>query len=71
MSLYSSMLEKILSEVDPDIRETMLSSDGRYKAYEMLPDPANTILAWQAMRDRKNDNIIIEGKPSFTEEPNA
>lgn len=53
MSLYSELIEKILSEVDEDIRESMLKKDGRNKAYEMIPDPANTILAWQNMRDKK------------------
>lgn len=53
MSLYSELIEKILNEVDEDIKEAMLKKDGRNRAFEMIPDPANTILAWQNMRDRK------------------
>lgn len=63
MSLYSDIFNKILDEVDPDIKETMLATDGKYKAFEMLADPANTVLAWQAMRDRKNDNYPNTKKP--------
>lgn len=67
MSLYSNIIEQILKEVDPDIRDLMQASDGKYKGYEMLDaNAALTILTWQTMRDRRNDNIIIEGKPSDT-----
>lgn len=56
--LYSETIEKILEEVDIDIKEQMLKtekySDGSiYKTYQLLHDPANTILGWQALRDRK------------------
>lgn len=55
MSLYQETIEKILNEVDTDIREQMLKIEpNNYKAYELLQDPANTILGWQALRDRKN-----------------
>lgn len=73
MSLYQETIEKILNEVDADIREQMLKIEPRttvylnndmtgkrqettynYRAYELLQDPANTILGWQALRDRKN-----------------
>lgn len=53
------IIEKLLQEVDEDIRVLMLkeSEQGKYpssfyKNYELLADPANTILLWQAMRDR-------------------
>ena len=52
MSIYKDIIEKILSEVDPDIREAMLKTDGQYKAYDMLPDPANAIINWQLMRNK-------------------
>ena len=69
MSLYSNIIEQILQEVDPDIRDLMIATDGKYKGYEMLDaNAALTILTWQAMRDRKNDNVTIEGKPTTTEE---
>ena len=56
MNLYKEIIEKILSEVDPDIRELMLKEEVRqqavYKGYDMLPDPANTILQWQSLRNK-------------------
>lgn len=61
MSLYQEIIEKILQEVDPDIRELMLKEskacgekDRLYKGYELLSDAGNVILNWQALRDRKN-----------------
>lgn len=66
MSLSQEIIEKILQEVDPDIREIMMREEkeryplfGRdsatYKGYQLLPDPANTILGWQAMRTAKKE----------------
>lgn len=46
-------------EVDSDIREEMLSRDTDHPDFEkwqLLPDPANTILNWQYMRDYKGTN---------------
>lgn len=66
MSLYSNIIDKILEEVDPDIRELMQSSDGKYKAVEMLGENAAlTILTWQTLRDRKKDDIIITHEPTI------
>lgn len=58
---YEQIIEKILDEVDEDIKEQMLktyhSSDGLiFPTYYLLQDPANTILGWQALRDRKKTN---------------
>jgi hypothetical protein len=64
MTKYDEIIEKILEEVDVDIRESMLKDSKQqklhsfknYKVYHLLPDPANTILGWQALRDRKKQN---------------
>lgn len=67
---YQKTIEKILEDVDLEIRECMLEDTGQlipifdgdetprrnYKAYELLPDPANTILMWQDLKDRKKKN---------------
>lgn len=49
------IIERLLKEVDPDIREAMLEKEERYgtPAWASLHDPTGTILAWQALRDRK------------------
>jgi hypothetical protein len=52
MGIYQDIIEKILQEVDEDIKTAMLKSDGKYKAYEMIPDPANAIINWQIMRNK-------------------
>lgn len=71
------IIEKLLEEVDSDIRELMLAESETirmlppttykitistlgeyYKRWELLKDPANTILNWQAMRDRKMNRDI-------------
>lgn len=69
MKTYSAIIEKILEEVDADIREQMLADSGQtvltygiegdttpkryYKMYELLHSPIQDILGWQALRDRK------------------
>lgn len=57
MTLQNEIIEKILSEVDPDIRDILLKTETRqnvvYKGYELLDNPANTILNWQLMRYNK------------------
>jgi hypothetical protein len=53
---YQELIRKILEEVDPDIKEIMLAvgeNEPNYENFQLLTDPANTILNWQAMRDRK------------------
>lgn len=51
------VVEKLLEEVDPDIKELMLTKqkvgNNEYFTYELQPDPAMVILNWQALRDRK------------------
>lgn len=47
------IIDKILKEVDPDIRELMLMEHNGYAHWQLLVDPCNTILNWQFMRDRK------------------
>ncbi len=49
------LIEKLLEEVDPDIREIMLrvSNEG-YEYWTTLKDAPNTILQWQSLRDRRN-----------------
>jgi len=55
MKLHNEIVEKLLQEVDEDIRELMLkpNRNTEYKGYHLLPDPTNTILSWQYMRDYK------------------
>jgi hypothetical protein len=57
MSPYREIIANLLEEVDADIRELMLKNDPKENmaAYMFLTDPANTILGWQAMRDRKKE----------------
>lgn len=66
---YQKIIERILEDTDLEIREIMLEDTEQvvpiyhiegdttprrnYKAYELLPDPTNTILGWQSLRDRK------------------
>lgn len=62
------IVEKLLKEVDQDIKDIMLQKssvikDKKYEGgfvhysyylnYELLPDPANAIIGWQYMRDYK------------------
>lgn len=51
------IINKILDEVDPDIRDVMLrieecNGKREYRNWELLHDPANAILNWQSLRDR-------------------
>lgn len=54
------VLKKILKDVDPDIRDSLMEKHGQYHAWELLKDPALTALMWQMVRDNKpiivNDN---------------
>jgi hypothetical protein len=52
---YREIIEKILDEVDVDIKNAMMKWDEKesFPAWCMLVDPANAILQWQALRDRK------------------
>ncbi len=45
-------LKKILDEVDPDIKEWMLSTETTSKEprWALFPDPARTAIDWQRMR---------------------
>lgn len=59
MNPYKEIIEKILLEVDDDIRELMMKESNQldrenkpYKGYDFLQDPVNTILRWQELRDR-------------------
>ena len=61
------LLEKILEEVDPEIKEFMLSDsnvpilpssitgvvEGYVKRWEFLTSPVMEILMWQELRDRR------------------
>lgn len=55
MTPFTEIMDKILAEVDNDIREAFMKSDGHGPAYGFMHDPANVALAWQSMRDRKRD----------------
>lgn len=52
------IMERLLREVDGDLRTLMLEDSSTpsftggpmYKAWELLPDPVGTITAWQIMR---------------------
>lgn len=56
------ILERVLLEVDSDIREFMLAESKtgrnltenvmRYANWELLPDPTMIALKWQELRDR-------------------
>lgn len=55
MSIRTTIV-KLLDEVDEDIKNELLLREGRlneFEKWELLPDPANTILNWQSMRDHK------------------
>lgn len=59
---YNDIVLTVLEECDQDIKDAMLADSNTahfpggpfYKIYELLPHPLDTILAWQAMRDRKH-----------------
>lgn len=55
------ILDAILSECDDDIKEIMLKEQtvggDTYQQWSLLRDPANTILLWQAMRDRNRGRV--------------
>lgn len=75
MGLYNEIIEKILNEeVDSDIKEIMLRQEVRqnviYKGYELLVDPANTILQWQLLRDNKPVITMKEVKINGTKRIN-
>lgn len=57
-----TVIVKLLGEVDDDIREEMLTVDGDCEKWQLLPDPANTILGWQYMRDYKGTNDKTQGR---------
>lgn len=53
-----ALIEKLLSEVDEDIKDAMSQIEPHnqkfgYRNWEVLRDPANTILNWQLLRDRR------------------
>jgi hypothetical protein len=50
----NDLIEKLLNEVDPDIKEEMMkeSSSGD-KVWEWLQNPALTIIEWQRLRNEK------------------
>lgn len=51
---YRDLIMKILDEVDPDIKiEMLMLGEWGNEAWTLLPDPAQTILRWQELRDRK------------------
>ena len=53
-TIYSEIIRKLLDEVDLEIKEVMLKEgDDGYFGYDLLPDPTNTILRWQELRDRR------------------
>lgn len=64
MQYLKDIIEKLLNEVDPDIREAMLAdsknptySGGRmYKMWEMIESPMAVITQWQLMREMKKQN---------------
>ena len=60
MRLQQEIIEKILDEVDPDIKEIMLRTETIQqvpcKGYDLIPDASNTILSWQLLRDNKHGN---------------
>lgn len=69
MSLYKEIHEKLLDEVDEDIRDIMTKPETTYydfpeckkianvyQGFELIDNPAETILLWQSLRDRKKQN---------------
>ena len=61
LNQMKDIINKLLTEVDSDIADTMLretkdvfmDKETIYKGYQLLPDPTNTILMWQELRDRR------------------
>jgi hypothetical protein len=59
-------MAKLLEEVDPDIKELMLSDSDtathpgglKYRVWELVESPMLVVLEWQAMRDRKKHGNI-------------
>jgi len=50
------LVNKILEEVDADIKDAMTHADlNGYKMWELCQNPTLTILEWQKLRDRKRE----------------
>lgn len=47
------IIDKLLEEVDPDIKELMNKEAGGWCYWALLPNPTGTILEWQAMREHR------------------
>lgn len=64
MNYLKEMIEKLLGEVDADIREAMMTDSnnpthvgGRmYKMWELVESPMLVIIQWQLMREMKKQN---------------
>ena len=56
---YTEAIEKILDEVDVDIKNAMMKWDEKENlpTWQFFTDPANTILGWQFLRDRKKQAV--------------
>jgi hypothetical protein len=71
MSLHHTIIEAILKECDPDIQELMMKQEDfrggavptKYYGYELIDNPATTILAWQALRERHKVPKLVMKKP--------
>jgi hypothetical protein len=49
---YFSIIEKLLNEVDDDIKEIFLKEEYVYKGYQLIDNPCLVILQWQGLRDK-------------------
>lgn len=57
------ILLEVLKDVDPDIRDTLLSDDGKYPAWQYLQDPVMTALTWQLVRNGKHPIMMTQTHP--------
>lgn len=53
MSPMREIMAKLLPEIDPDIRELLEKKEGDMEYWQYLPNPTQTVLDWQYMRDYK------------------
>ena len=68
MNLLKKTIEKLLEEVDEDIKETMLTKEfdnestykESYYAWELTSSPILTIIEWQRMRNEKKKGSEIK-----------
>ena len=59
--LHKEIIETLLEDVDPDIKEVLMKHDDGYYGYDLMP--SNFITEWQLIRELKR---LKERQPNET-----